>query len=80
MPEFTTEWPPPETLEKWARELAKESNQERWARKVADRIGSFLRQEYKFADGEWWLYSLGAKQRQLTDDEVKYARERGLIT
>jgi hypothetical protein len=39
---------------------------------VASEIGRMLRQEYRFEDGAWWLYSLGERQDALTGDEVQW--------
>jgi hypothetical protein len=42
---------------------------------VASTIASALKQECKKYNGQWWLWSLGAPVRSLTDAEIK---EKGL--
>ena len=37
---------------------------------ICGKIGAALQQEYKFVNGEWWLYTFGRPARKLTDEEV----------
>ena len=59
----TTQWPPPKALTEFTR-------------KLADSVRAVQSQEYKFVDGEWWLYELGKKLRRVTtEDEIEYAKK-----
>jgi hypothetical protein len=49
------------------------------SREIADQMAKALRQEYRWHENSWWLFTLGKPARSLTEAEVKYAQGRGLI-
>lgn len=56
-----------------------EAKLKRIAREIADEMANFLRQEYKFHKGHWWLFTLGKPARPLLSYEIEHAKGRGLI-
>ena len=49
------------------------------SREVADEMAKLLRQEYKWHEDAWWLFTLGRPARPLTEDEIQYAKNQGDI-
>ncbi len=49
------------------------------SRIISQEIAKALRQEYRWHEGAWWLYTLGLPARVLLEHEVKAAQERGQI-
>jgi hypothetical protein len=71
------------TMSKNPKLFKNQREKEKWISKaVADTqryMAGVLEQRYIHHEGEWWLESLGKLIRLLEDDEVEYARKKGLI-
>ena len=46
------------------------------ARIVCSKMARLLRQEYRWHNGAWWLFSLGKPARSLSDEEVEWHKAR----
>lgn len=47
------------------------------AEEAASAIGRMLKQEYRWHEGKWWLFTLGKPARELRQDEIDWHSIRG---